>query len=432
MRPSMKALALTTALALIPCAAAAQRAKSPADATVFIRLTGSVHAEFDDAGIKRTVDLDRVEIGTGSGFVISPFGYVLTNAHVVENGEPLRVSKGLRRATITLKVSTINVCFSAEAMTTRGMTTPCAEASVAATDPALDLAVLFVGGASSLPYIAFGDSDVVGPGLPVEALGYPFGREIEVGRVATAPDLVPDLSTTPGAISALRANDAGERRYLQVTNSLNPGNSGGPLVTRDGFAVGVIHSRLTKGTEIGFAIPINEVKNLLDSHGLDHVMPTRRLRLGVFQTIDPKGLGLRLPEGFADRSPFMSHVETDPTAGEVAFRLDRVLSPWPARRVEEALVSTPAFEPGSMTPRQGPDRARPPVPDLLLGGAAGTSGEGNREIRMDHAVVDLGPEKLVARYVGPAEPMAFNESVLRDSLLSLQGQRFTAAELLAC
>jgi S1-C subfamily serine protease len=429
MLPFMKTLALTTALALMPCAAAAQRAKSPADATVFIRLTGSVHAEFDDAGIKRTVDLDRVEVGTGSGFVISPFGYVLTNAHVVENGEPLRLAKGLRKATITLKVSTINVCFSAEAMTARGMTTPCAEASVTASDPALDLAVLFIGGASNLPYIALGDSEVVVPGLPVDALGYPFGREVEIGRVATAPDLVPDISTTPGAISALRASDAGERRYLQVTNSLNPGNSGGPLVTRDGFAVGVIHSRLTKGAEIGFAIPINEVKNLLDSHGLDHVMPTRRLRLGVFQNIDPKGLGLRLPEGFADRSPFMSHVETDAEAGEVGFRLDRVLSPWTARRVEDVLVTTQTFESVSMTPRQGRDQGRPPVPDVLLGGAAGTGGEGNREMRMDYAVLDLGPEKLVARYVGPAEPMAFNESVLRESLLSLQGQRFTAAAL---
>ena len=61
-------------------------------------------------------------------------------------------------------------------------------------------------------------------------------------------------------------------------------------MTREGFAVGVIQSKLRKGTEIGFAIPINEVKNLLDSRGLDHVMPTRRLRLGVFQAIDPKGV----------------------------------------------------------------------------------------------------------------------------------------------
>jgi S1-C subfamily serine protease len=425
----MKTLALTMALALVPCAAAAQRAKTPADATVFIRLIGSVHAEFDDAGIKRTVDEEHIEVGTGSGFIISPYGYVLTNAHVVEDGEPLRLTKGFQKATITLKVSTIHVCFSAEAMAARGMTTPCTEASVTASDQALDLAVLFVGGSSSLPYIAFGDSDVVAPGLPVDALGYPFGREVEVGRVATAPDLVPDISTTPGAISALRANDAGERRYLQVTNSLNPGNSGGPLVTRDGFAVGVIHSRLTKGKEIGFAIPINEVKDLLDSHGLDHVMPTRRLRLGVFQALDPKGVSLRMPEGFADRSPFMSRVETEASAGEVGFRLDRVLSPWTPRRVEETLVSTQAFEPASMTPRHGRDPARPPAPDLLLGGAAGTGGDGDREVRMEYAVVDLGPEKLVARYVGPAEPMAFNESVLRESLLGIQGQRFASAEL---
>jgi S1-C subfamily serine protease len=425
----MKALALTMALALVPCAAAAQRAKSPADATVFIRLIGSIHAELDEGGIKRTVDEERVEIGTGSGFVISPFGYVLTNAHVVEDGEPLRVTKGLQRATITTRISTIHVCFSAEAMTARGMSAPCTQASVTASDQNLDLAVLFVGGSANLPYLALGDSDVVGAGLPVDALGYPFGREVEIGRITTASDVVPDVSTTPGAISALRADDAGDRRYLQVTNSLNPGNSGGPLVTRDGFVVGVIQSKLRKGTEIGFAIPVNEVKDLLDSHGLDHVMPTRRLRLGVFQTIDPKGVALRLPEGFADRSPFMSHVETEAAAGEVAFRLDRVLSPWASRRVEETLVSTQTFEPNAMTPRPRRDAAKPSVPDLLLGGAAGTGGDGTGEIRMDYAVMDLGPEKLVARYVGPAEVMAFNESVLRESLLSLQGQRFAAADL---
>jgi hypothetical protein len=82
-----------------------------------------------------------------------------------------------------------------------------------------------------------------------------------------------------------------------------------------------------------------------------------------------------------------------------------------------------------MTPRPRRDAAKPSVPDLLLGGAAGTGGDGTGEIRMDYAVMDLGPEKLVARYVGPAEVMAFNESVLRESLLSLQGQRFAAADL---
>ena len=68
--------------------AAAERAATPADATVFIRLVGSVHAEIEEAGArKQTTDLERIEIGTGSGFVISPHGYVLTNEHVISNSE---------------------------------------------------------------------------------------------------------------------------------------------------------------------------------------------------------------------------------------------------------------------------------------------------------------------------------------------------------
>ena len=59
------------------------------------------------------------------------------------------------------------------------MSTPCTEASVTASDPTVDLAVLFVGGSANLPYLALGDSDVVAAGLPVDALGYPFGREVE-------------------------------------------------------------------------------------------------------------------------------------------------------------------------------------------------------------------------------------------------------------
>ena len=219
MLPLMRTLVVALAVALTPGAAAAQRARSPADATVFIRLIGSVHPEFEELGIKRTADVERVEIGTGSGFVISPYGYVLTNAHVVESGEPFRITKGLQRATVTLKVSSVNVCFSGEAMAARGMSAPCAEASITASDPNLDLAVLFIAGSSNLPYVALGDSDVVAAGLTVDALGYPFGREVEVGRVATAPDLMPDVSTTPGAISALRTNDAGERRYLRRRES---------------------------------------------------------------------------------------------------------------------------------------------------------------------------------------------------------------------
>ena len=293
--------------------AAAERAATPADATVFIRLVGSVHAEIEDIGTgKQTIDLERIEIGTGSGFVISPHGYVLTNEHVIRNSV-FTVANGTRKGRITLKVARIDVCFPAAAPATGGAPSRCFEASVHSSDAALDLAVLFIS-ASDLPYVALGDSDVVRNGQGIAALGYPFGRELAVGRVS-APDLVPEVSTSPGTISALRTGDAGERRALQINGTVNPGNSGGPLVDRDGFAVGVIRARVTGDAGIGLAIPINQAKDFLDSHGLDALMPVRRFRLGPLQRFEEKGIALPLPEGLADTSPFRSRVESDPGVG---------------------------------------------------------------------------------------------------------------------
>ena len=420
-------LTLVVALLLVASPAGAQRAQSPADATVFIRLVGSVHVDIDEAGVRQTADLEHVEIGTGSGFVISPYGYVLTNDHVVDSREQT-LTRGMRRTRIAMTVSRIDVCFRPDVASARGLLSPCVPASVTASDPALDLAVLSIS-APSLPYIALGDSDAVATGLAVDALGYPFGRAVEVGKLATLPDLVPDVSTTPGAVSALRADDAGERRYLQVTNVLNPGNSGGPLVDRDGFAVGVIRMKLANATGIGFAIPVNQAKEFLEAHGLDQLMPVRRLRLGAFQHIDAKRIGLRLPEGLADLSPSRSRVEVDARPADIALRIDRVLSPWSPRQIAQALVGTHTFETLSMAAREGRIPQRPGAPPLLLGGASGTTGDVTQEKWMDYGVLDLGPERLVARYVGSAEWMAFNESVLRQSLASLQGQRLARRDL---
>ena len=77
-------LTLAVALVLVPSRAGAQRATSPADAAIFIRLVGSVRAEIEEAGLRRTVDLDHVEIGTGSGFVISPLPSTGTAAFLTD------------------------------------------------------------------------------------------------------------------------------------------------------------------------------------------------------------------------------------------------------------------------------------------------------------------------------------------------------------
>lgn len=421
--------ALAVALVLLPGIARAERAKSPADATVFVRLVGSLHAEIGEGPFKRTAERDHVELGTGSGFVISPLGYVLTNDHVVNQRERLLVTRSGERARVTVTVSRIEVCFPSGASAAAGFSVPCSEASVTASDSTLDLAVLFVGG-TNLPYIALGDSDAVNAGLPVEALGYPFGRDVEVGRVAATPDLVPEISTTPGAISALREGDAGERRYLQISNTVNPGNSGGPLVDRGGFALGVIRMRLTKAAGIGFAIPVNDVKDFLDARGLSHLMPARRLRLGPFERIEPKAMALRLIEGAADTSPFRSRVESEPRSEAVVLRIDRVLSPWTLKQIEQTLVTTEALERGAMSAEPADAPARSADPSLLVGRAGGTAGDAT-EIAMEYAVRDLGAEKLVARYVGPAEQIAFNRSVLRESLTSLDAQRMLVADLVS-
>jgi hypothetical protein len=80
------------------------------------------------------------------------------------------------------------------------------------------------------------------------------------------------------------------------------------------------------------------------------------------------------------------------------------------------------FEPTAMARRDTRAPARTANPRLLFGGAVGALLDGTEDARMDYAVLDLGAEKLVARYVGNAEGMAINESVLRESLLSLGGR----------
>jgi len=130
-------------------------------------------------------------------------------------------------------------------------------------------------------------------------------------------------------------------------------------------------------------------------------------------------------------SPFQSHLETDARPADIALRIDRVLSPWNPKQMEQTLIGTHAFEALSMTAREGRIAPRSSDPPLLLGGALalGNADDTSQEIRIDYAVLDLGSQKLVARYVGPAEGMALNESVLRESLASLQGRRFIAREL---
>jgi S1-C subfamily serine protease len=161
-------------------------------------------------------------IGSGSGVIITPDGYILTNEHVV---------RGAKRLTATLQ---------------DGMSL---DAAPVGADPATDLALIRAG-ASALPYAAMGDSSALRVGQLVIAIGNPFGFQSTVST---------------GVVSALgRALRSGDGRLIeniiQHTAPLNPGNSGGPLVDSKGRIVGLNTAIIPMAQGIGFSIPSDTAK----------------------------------------------------------------------------------------------------------------------------------------------------------------------------
>jgi len=178
--------------------------------------------------------------GLGSGFLIGD-GLVLTNNHVVEVQDESR--PGRFRPMDEIKVITDETApggareFSAK---------------VIGNDPKTDIAVLKIEGkdVDKLKYATLGDSDVAEVGDYVLAIGEPFGLQATV---------------TSGIISAKERTQFGGpySDYLQTDASINPGNSGGPLFNMKGEVVGVNAAIISGANTIGFAIPINVVKEIL-------------------------------------------------------------------------------------------------------------------------------------------------------------------------
>ena len=166
-----------------------------------------------------------VYLGLGSGFVINPDGYIVTNQHVIERAAELRVKLADGRELI---------------------------ATVVGQDHAMDLALLKIE-ARELPVMPLGDSSTLQVGEPVMAIGSPFGF---------------DQTATVGIVSALdrevelKPND----RFIQTDANINPGNSGGPLINRRGQAIGINTVVFTEGggnSGISFAIPTRFAEPIL-------------------------------------------------------------------------------------------------------------------------------------------------------------------------
>ena len=176
---------------------------------------------------------DEPQVGLGSGVIVSPEGYLLTNHHVIEGADEVFVQLADGRE---------------------------ARARVVGTDPDTDIAVLKID-LKKLPVMALGDSTQLQVGDPVMAIGNPFN----VGQTATS-----------GIVSALGRNQLGLstfENFIQTDAAINPGNSGGALVDARGALVGIntaIYSESGGSMGIGFAVPIDlarEVMQSLVDHG---------------------------------------------------------------------------------------------------------------------------------------------------------------------
>lgn len=199
--------------------------------------------------------------GFGSGFIISDDGYVITNAHVVDNASEIRIGLNDRRE------------FQAELI---------------GSDPASDIALLKVD-VDGLPVVEIGDSEDLKVGEWVLAIGSPFGFE---------------HTATQGIVSALARSlpDDTYVPFIQTDVAVNPGNSGGPLFNTDGQVVGVnsqIYSRSGGYQGLSFAIPINVAMSIADQ--LKEKGFATRGWLGVsIQNVDQalaQSFGLNKPEG---------------------------------------------------------------------------------------------------------------------------------------
>jgi serine protease Do len=222
------------------------------------RFGDPVFDEFFNRYFERGARGETPRRNLGSGFIFRKDGYVVTNHHVVSRAVRIWVS------------------------TREGKEY---EARVVGSDPAFDLAVLKVEPGGDLREVPLGDSDDLMAGETVIAIGNPFGLSDTV---------------TTGVVSAVRRSIRVDENmvyhdFIQTDASINPGNSGGPLVNLLGQVIGINTAIYRGGEGIGFAIPVNVARKVIDS--LIRYGKVRRGWLGLFvQDLTP-----RLRESFAYR-----------------------------------------------------------------------------------------------------------------------------------
>lgn len=195
-------------------------------------ITSQVPEEYQDPFFRRffgdrvpSQPTQRVERGSGSGFIINASGQILTNSHVVDGADTV---------TVTLK----------DGRTFNG--------KVLGEDPVTDVAVIKID-ANNLPTIPLGNSEGLQPGEAVIAIGNPLGLNNTVTSGI--------ISATGRSSSDIGASDK-RVDYLQTDAAINPGNSGGPLLNARGEVIGMNTAIIRGAQGLGFAIPVNTAQKI--------------------------------------------------------------------------------------------------------------------------------------------------------------------------
>jgi len=257
---------------------------------------------------------EQVRQGLGSGVIVNPDGYIITNNHVVEDADEIQVSIG-------------KTTYDAE---------------IIGRDPQSDLAVIKID-VKNLNAIKLGDSDDLQVGEWVLAIGNPFAEVL-------------DQTVTAGIVSATGRTGLYDTRrlpfqdFIQTDAAINPGNSGGALVNMKGELVGInsmIYSRSGGSVGVGFAIPINLAKNVMQQ--LIESGKVARGWLGVYiGTLDEtmaEALGLDEPTG-----ALVNQVTDNSPAEEAGIKDGDVILQVQGKKIEDSseLVNTIAnFAPGT-------------------------------------------------------------------------------------
>src|SRR2546430_616662 len=336
----------------------------------------------------------QIEHGLGSGVIISPDGYIVTNNHVVDGATDIRVTLHDRRIL---------------------------PAKLIGRDKLTDLAVVKVN-ASDLPSVPWGDSTKLQPGETVLAFGNPLGYRFTVTR---------------GIVSALnRPNPAADRRapgqFIQTDAAINPGNSGGPLVDARGQVVGIntfLISQTGGFSGMGFAIPTQIVKPTVDALIRDGKVEHGYMGIGISDVTPDEAKFFNVKTAIG---AVVSQVEPDSPAAKAGLKTGDVITELNGKTVNDAgelQVEVGQKQPGTkvdLTVMRDGKSMQFPVTLEAMGSrdkGAETASTQNGKPRWGLGLADLSPEIRQQIEAGNDVHGALVEKVLPGSSADNAGLR---------